>query len=139
MRRRPLIIVFIIVLMLAAAMIFVLPRLLENVYVSNVYPGCSYRLAYVAFSDDDGDGIRDMGEAGVEGVAVQLSINGEVAREMQTDAEGVALFEAADVYICADGAATLMLVVDSQQFGPFLTTPYPQQAPLNTVYVAQTQ
>jgi hypothetical protein len=119
--------------------LIIIGLLLPNFIDTSVssYPGCSYHLAYVAFDDADEDGIRDMDEAGVEGVTVQLSINGEISHEAQTNAEGVAILEAYDVLMCQQGQATLLLMVGDQQYGAYSTTTYPQEPPFNVIYAAQ--
>ncbi|WP_162621924.1 SdrD B-like domain-containing protein [Microbacterium suaedae] len=54
----------------------------------------------VVWSDDDGDGIQDAGEAGVEGVVVELlDGDGNVIAETVTDENGAYLFEGVE---CAE-------------------------------------
>lgn len=89
---------------------------------------CGYRFKVVAFSDANGDGLQDTGEAGVAGVAVSLQHSkppDKTPEQKVTDASGVAEI-AAEKYCPEDDKITVNTVppegyrsTTSVHFGPY--------------------
>ena len=99
-----------------------------RIFTDIVTVTCIYQIKVVAFSDDNGDGLQDTGEAGVAGVAVSLQHTkppDNTPEQKMTDASGAAQISA-DKNCPVDDKITVNAVppegytsTTSVHFGPY--------------------